>query len=99
MSIDVEIQDEDGNTISRYDGPALGLPFTRLASTDSACLRLIVPWGDATFNQAQIEVLKGELRVAAKRTEDSRRLSELEALSSFVEGATGVHVYLKFIGD
>ncbi len=99
MSIDVEIQDEDGNTISRYDGPALGLPFTRLAPTDSACLRFIDPWGDATFNQAQIEVLKGELRIAAKRTEEPRRLSELEALVSFVEGATGAHVYLKFIGD
>ncbi|MDP9123737.1 MAG: hypothetical protein M3N82_03935 [Pseudomonadota bacterium] len=99
MSIDVEIQDEDGNTISRYDGPALGLPFTRLAPTDSACLRFIDPWGDVTFNQAQIEVLKGELQVAAKRTEDSKRLLELHALSLFVEGARGVHVYLKFIGD
>ena len=99
MSIDVEIQDEDGNTISRYDGPALGLPFARLASTDSACFRFIDPWGDATFNQAQIEVLTGELQAAAKLTEDSRRLLELHALSSFVEGAHGVHVYLKFIGD
>ena len=62
-------------------------------------MRFIDPCGDATFNQAQIEVLKDELPFAVKRTEDSRRLSELEALSSFVEGATGVHVYLKFIGD
>ena len=99
MSIDVEIQDERGHTLSRYDGPALGLPFVRLAPADSACMRFIVPWGDATFNEAQIEVLKEELQVAAKRTQDSRRLLELHALSSFVEGATGVHVYLKFIGD
>lgn len=99
MSINVEIQDERGRTISRYDGPTLGLPFVRLAPADGACMRFIIPWGDVTFNEAQIEVLKGELRVAAKRTEDSRRLSELEALSSFVEGATGAHVYLKFIGD
>ena len=99
MSIDVEIQDERGHTISRYDGPALGLPFTCLAPADSACMRFIAPWGDATFNQAQIEVLKDELQVAAKRTEDSRRLLELHALSSFVEDAKGVHVYLKFVGD
>jgi hypothetical protein len=99
MSIDVEIQDERGNTISRYEGPALGLPFTGLAPADSACMRFIEPWCDATFNQAQIEVLKGELAAVAKRTEDSRRLQELDALSSFIEGATGVHVYLKFIGD
>ena len=99
MSIDVEIQDEEGRTISRYDGPTLGLPFVKLAPAEGACMRFIDPCGDVSFNQAQIEVLKGELRFAAKRTEDSRRLSELEALSSFVEGATGVHVYLKFIGD
>lgn len=62
-------------------------------------MRFIQPWCDATFNEAQIEVLRGELASAAKRTEDSRRLQELDALSSFIEGATGVHVYLKFIGD
>lgn len=27
------------------------------------------------------------------------RLAELSALSSFLEGATGTHVYVKFIGD
>ena len=27
------------------------------------------------------------------------RLAELKALSSFLEGAVGVHVYVKFIGD
>lgn len=99
MSIEVEIQDERGNTISRYDGPALGRPLTRLASSDSACMRFIAPWCDATFNEAQIDVLKAELEAAAKRTDDARRLLELNALSSFIEGAKGAHVYLKFIGD
>ena len=99
MAIDDEIQDEEGLTIARYDGPPLGIEFIKLAPPGSACFRFIDPCGDATFNQAQIEVLNSELRLAAKQTEHSRRLSELEALASFVEGATGVHVYLKFIGD
>ena len=81
-----------------YDGPPLGLAFTKLAPPGSACFRFIVPWGDATFNEEQIKVLKGELHDAAKDCHQSR-LAELKALSSFLEGAVGVHVYVKFIGD
>jgi hypothetical protein len=95
----VEIQDENGETLSRYDGPTLGLPFVKLAPAGSVCMRFIDPWGDATFNQAQIEALRQELRVAAEATDDSRRLLELQSLSSFLDGASGVHVYVKFLGD
>ena len=97
MAIDVEIQDERGLTLARYDGPPLGHQFTKLAPPGSACFRFIVPWGDTTFNQDQIKVLKDELQDAARDCPPAR-LTELKALSSFLDGAVGVHVYVKFIG-
>ena len=98
MAIDVEIQDERGLTLARYDGPSLGHQFTKLAPPSSTCFQFIVPWGDVTFNQEQIKVLKGELQDAAMDCPQAR-LAELKALSSFLEGAVGVHVYVKVIGD
>jgi len=98
MAIDVEIQDENGASIARYHGPPLGHPFTKLAPPGSACFRFILPWADATFNEEQIKVLKDELQDAARDC-PAARLAELKALSSFLEGAVGAHVYVKFIGD
>jgi hypothetical protein len=99
MAIDVQIQDERGVALAQYEGPPLGLPFLKLASPGSSCFRFIVPWGDATFNQEQIAVLLHELQDAAKNTSHPERLNELTSLIKFAEGASGVHVYLKFIGD
>jgi hypothetical protein len=98
MAIDVEIQDENGVCIARYDGPQLGHQFTKLAPPGSACFRFILPWADAIFNEKQIKVLKDELQDAAKDCPPAR-LAELKSLSSFLEGAAGPHVYVKFIGD
>jgi hypothetical protein len=98
MSIDVEIQNEQGLTLARHEGPPLGHQFTKLAPADCACFRFIVPWADATFNQEQITVLKGELQAAAMECPQAR-LAELKALSSFLERAVGVHLCVKFIGD
>jgi hypothetical protein len=98
MAIDVEIQDGRRLTLAQYDGPPLGHQFTKLAPPGSACFRFIVPWGDATFNQEQIKVLKGELQDVAMSCPQAR-MAELKALSTFLEGAIGAHVYVKFIGD
>lgn len=98
MAIDVEIQDEQGLTLARYDGPPLGHQFTKLAPPGSACFRFIVPWGDATFNHEQIKVLKGELQEVAMNCPQTR-MAELKALSAFLGTAVGPHVYVKFIGD
>ena len=99
MSIDVQIQDEHGGVLTQYEGPALGLPFLKLAPVQSSCFRFIVPWGDTTFNEEQIKVLLAELRDATSQSRDEMRLRELRALIQFIEGAVGVHVYVKFIGD
>ena len=98
MVIDVEIQDEEGLAIARYDGPPLGIEFIELAPAGSACFRFIDPWGDTTFNQEQIRALRGELQEAAKGCTEARA-AELRALCAFLDAAVGVHQYIKFIGD
>lgn len=99
MSIDIEIHDAQGRTLARYDGPALGLPFLRLASPGSTCFRFIAPWADTTFNQEQIKVLLDELRDALDRTEHPPRQAELKSVIGFVEEAARVRAYVKFTGD
>ena len=99
MSIDVEIQDEGGGALARYAGPPLGLPFLKLAPPESLCFRFILPWADTTFNEEQIKVLLAELRVALGSCDHAVRRSELLSLITFVEGAVGSHVYVKFVGD
>ena len=99
MAIEVEIQDGEGNLLMRYDGPSLGLPFVKLAPSQSTCFRFILPWSDTTFNEAQIQILKDEIREVASKTDNSNRLNELTALTSFLERAVGAHFYVKFLGD
>lgn len=99
MAIEVEIQDERGSTLARYDGPPIGLALLKLAPAGSCCFRFIVPWGDTTFNEEQIDVLLVELREAEQRTDSLSRRGELKHLIKFIEGAVGPHVYVKFIGD
>jgi hypothetical protein len=98
MAIDVEIQDEQGLTIAQYNGPPLGNEFMKLAPPGSACFRFIDRWGDTTFNQQQIGVLRRELQDVAEGCTEPRS-AELRALCSFLDGAVGVHQYVKFIGD
>jgi hypothetical protein len=58
-----------------------------------------LPWADTTFNGEQVKVLLSELGEALNNTDNQSRLSELKSLIQFIEGATGTHVYVKFIGD
>jgi hypothetical protein len=79
---------------------------TRLATSrwpklsSSVCLRFVVPWGDAVFNQAQspdlVRELQGEIEVAM----DAGIRTHLEKVVRLVEKAAGeTHSYIKFIGD
>ena len=99
MAIDVEIQDETGNALARYNGPPLGLAFLKLAPANGACFRFIIPWGDTTFNEEQTKVLRAELEAVARTNPDQARLREINALLEFLSPAVGVHTYVKFIGD
>jgi hypothetical protein len=100
MAIDVEWQDERGETLARYGGPPIGPRVWQLFPGSGACLRFIDPAGDSVFNQAQIEVLAGELDALIAGASQRMAVPELVALREFVEAARRqVHTYLKFIGD
>ena len=94
--ITIEWQDEDGTTLSTYDGPPLTSEILENVPSESVCLRFIDPFGDTTFNQLQIDVLVEELSVWA----DSNPAPVIRHLLQFAVLTHGaVHTYLRFIGD
>lgn len=80
--------------------------LTRLATsrwpklTSSVCLRFVVPWGDAVFNQAQNSDLLNELSAEVREARDPEVRDQLEKIIRLVELARNeTHTYIKFIGD
>jgi hypothetical protein len=66
----------------------------------SVCLRFVLPWSDAVFNQAQIPELLEELRNEASESRDTEVRAHLEKVIRLVEQAVDqTHTYIKFIGD
>ena len=100
MAMDLEWQDESGHPLARYDGLPLEIAFCELAAKDSVCVRFIDPYGDTTFNQAQVEFLIDELRAIRQQYTDHDLTELLDAVLAFVAQARGnIHTYIKFIGD
>jgi hypothetical protein len=80
--------------------------LTRLATsrwpklTSSVCLRFVVPWGDAVFNQAQNPDLLNELSSEFREAQDPQVRDHLRKVIRLVEIAGNeTHTYIKFIGD
>jgi hypothetical protein len=80
--------------------------LTRLATSrwpklsSSVCLRFVLPWSDAVFNQAQIPELLDELLNEASESRESEVRAHLEKVIHLVERAVDqTHTYIKFIGD
>jgi len=104
MGIDVAWVDE-GHEVKQIVGDAQGV-LTHLAIsrwsglTGSVCLRFVVPWGDAVFNQAQSSDLLNELSAEVREASDPKVRAHLQKVIRLVElvkkkGST----YIKFIGD
>ena len=104
MGIDVAWVDERHELKQKvYDPRQL---LTRLATSrwaklsSSVCLRFVLPWSDAVFNQAQIPELLDELRNEASESRDSEVRAHLEKVTRLAEHAVDqTHTYIKFIGD
>ena len=66
----------------------------------SVCLRFILPWSDAVFNQAQVPELLHELRGELAECRDAEVRAHLEKVVRLIERAVDqTHTYIKFIGD
>ena len=97
VPIDVEWQDERGRTLARYDGPFVTYRLVDAAPKHSVCLRFIDPYGDAVFNQRQIEALVAELD---RMHGDAGQMEVAESLRAFLEQTRGhVDTYVWFLGD
>ena len=100
MAIDIEWQDERGQTIARYSGPRLDLKLLLLFPASSVCLSAIKPWDDATFNQSQVPTLLAELDTILTPGSGRTPPASLNAIRQFIKDGTGQpHTFLKFIGD
>jgi hypothetical protein len=68
--------------------------------SETKCLQFIDPWGDATFNQAQIPSLLAELRNELREWNELEVRAHLEKVVRLVERAVDrTHTYIKFTGD
>jgi hypothetical protein len=98
MAIDVEWQDERGASLRRYEGPLIDGRLLDRASDGSACLRFVDPYGDTTFNAAQVPVLEDELARLARAGDEVAH--QAKSLLTFLRQCPDrTHRYLKFIGD
>ncbi len=97
MSIDVEWRDERGETLERYEGPPIDFRLPERSSESSRCLRFIDPYGDTTFNAAQVAVSEEELTSIASDREVGEQANSL--LTFVKRHSDRLHKYLKFIGD
>lgn len=98
MAIDVEWQDERGDTLATYEGPPINAQFVNSTPLDAKCICFIDPYGDTTFNAEQVSVLEGELESLAGK--DVSVSEQARALLHFLASHQDrVHTYLKFIGD
>ena len=98
--IAVEWQNERGGCEATYTGPPIGRRFCELAPLNSVCLRFIDPYGDPTFNAAQIDVLEYELAELIRTVKNANVVEQAKGLLDFIGRVRSrMHMYLKFIGD
>jgi hypothetical protein len=102
MGIDAYFETEKGTQTDHLPDPD-GLLERLLPSYDnehSICLRFIDPYGDTTFNQLQIPILKKELELAIENSNEDLVKNHGEKLLSLIEKSENiVHTYIKFYGD
>jgi len=102
MGIDLSWQEEDGTPLEVVGDPRSHLSHLvqRVDLAGTMCLRFLDPYGDTTFNQLQIPVLKAEIEDVMSGEEAPQVREHLRQILDLVGKAAGqVHTYLKFVGD
>jgi hypothetical protein len=101
VGIDVIVQTETGEELESLGDPLrlLAKLLSRIDVSNTSCVRLIDPYDDVVFNQAQAVVLVSEL--------EGLRPQSSGATAEFLEGAialarqvaSDVHLNIMFQGD
>jgi len=101
MGISVQLQDENGVPIETLHDPTMIL--SRLLDcqdfSSTRCLGFIDPYGDTTFNRAQVDVLLSELAAIRDDTDAMTRAHLDDITGLAIKAQAEPHLYLKFIGD
>ncbi len=102
MGFDIRLEDEHGRELDEIGDPSNLLPSLLPSPKDEsfACLRFVDPYGDATFNRAQMTALVAELeriRIKAITRPEQDLLDGIKRLAQ--RCLSEPHLYLKFYGD
>jgi hypothetical protein len=78
--IGVQREDEFGGVIAEFDPSGIDLRIVTAASSSTACLQFIDPYGNLLVNQLQMPVMITELEEVGRSTQDvefRNRISDL----------------------
>ncbi len=102
MTIDIELQDENGDVIDSISDDRI-LTFKLippLTDKKSVLLRFVDPYGDTVFNNLQASDLKAEIENKLGAVTDNELQEYWRKVVRLVDKlASESHLYLKFIGD
>jgi len=102
MGLDVELQDERGETLESSADPTNLLGRLLPPNNDESypMLSSIDRYGDTVLNRMQIERFLRELTAVSAKAQSSEERALVTAIERMaVRCNDGVHLYLKFIGD
>ena len=102
MGIDARIEDENGQSIEELGDPKdlVAVLLPRHDDNSSNCMRFIDPYGDTTFNRAQMPILINELKKSIENTSNPEAKEHGKKLLEMAKKISEeVHLYLKFYGD
>lgn len=97
--VGVQIEDESGAVTATFGNTSLDPRIVSRAAADGGILRFVDPYGDLVINQLQLPVLMAELHRIHAATPEKDLRQHIEQLLSFLEGAKGTHIYVRFFGD
>jgi hypothetical protein len=97
--IGVQREDEFGEVIAEFDPSGIDLRIVTAASSFTACLRFIDPYGNLLINQRQMPVMITELEEVGRSTQDVEFRNRISDLVEFLRNSKGPHVYVRFVGD
>jgi hypothetical protein len=102
MGLDIELQDERGETLEAVADPQnlLGRLLPPNDDASQPTLASIDPYGDTVFNRIQIKLFLREWAVVSAKAQTAEELRLVAAIEKMaIRCHDEVHLYLKFIGD